>query len=198
MEYVDYIGEYEGKKTPIQRQIEAAVTSGRGYDRKNTARTPWRFMNNEIGLQIALANMDNKDGKLDIYQALDFSSRLDRMVRKFDGAGIPLSVISDANSFGKAIFSAYALNSSNSEDLIPKEDSFDRLIKIKILPNEYFKLKYEDPTGLLKSLRMKNEDEVRAWAKRQQDKEENYEKILSKYIDYRIPPKNSLPPIKKK
>jgi hypothetical protein len=93
-------------QTPIQRQIENQVTSGRGYDRGNTSRTPYKLLNTEVGVQIALCNMDTSDGKLDMYTVIGFSSQLEAMLKKFDDALIPIDVITDANGFKKAFDSS--------------------------------------------------------------------------------------------
>lgn len=95
------------KPTDIQIQIEDAVTNGRGYDRKNTERIPGRLMNTEIGVQIALANMDTDDGKIDLFNVIDIGPRIDALLKKFDRAGIPLEVITDAEGFRHAFNSAY-------------------------------------------------------------------------------------------
>jgi len=87
-----------------KREIERNVIAGR--DRDNTARTPDRFMDNEIGLQIALANMDTSDGKLDVDTVVGFSYGVQKMVDKFDKAGIPLDVITDAKGFERAFYSS--------------------------------------------------------------------------------------------
>ncbi len=101
-------------KTPIQQTIERAVTSGRGYGnrRQNTVRTPLDLLNTEIGLQIALGNMETVDGRLGMDEVIGFSHQLEAMMSKFKKAGIPLSVITDANGFNKAFDWAYA-NPSN-------------------------------------------------------------------------------------
>lgn len=95
------------EQTYIQKQIERVVTSRRGYDRKNTERTPDSLRNTEIGVQIALVNMETCDGKLDIEEVVGFSPRLETMIKKFRNARIPLEVITDANGFRKAFSSAY-------------------------------------------------------------------------------------------
>lgn len=100
-------------QTPIQRQIENLVTSGRGYDRRNTSRTPYRLLDTEVGVQIALCNMDTSDGKLDMYTVIGFSSQLEAMLKKFDDASIPIDVITDANGFKKAFDSTYASKSDS-------------------------------------------------------------------------------------
>jgi hypothetical protein len=111
-------------QTFIQRQIENQVTSGRGYDRRNTSRTPYELLDTEVGLQIALCNMDASNGNLDIYTVIGFSSKLEAMLKKFDDASIPIDVITDANGFKKAFDSAYA-SKSNSKVLINKETAYN-------------------------------------------------------------------------
>ncbi len=95
-------------QTPIQRQIENQVTSGRGYDRRNTSRIPYKLLDTDVGVQIALCNMDASDGKLDMCSVIGFSSQLEAMLKKFDDASIPIGVITDVNGFKEAFDSAYA------------------------------------------------------------------------------------------
>ncbi len=94
-------------QTDIQSRIEQEVTSGRGYDRKNKERTPERILNSEIGLQIALFNMETCDGRKRSDEVLEFTPRLKLMMKNFDDAYIPLEVITDAYGFKRAFDSAY-------------------------------------------------------------------------------------------
>jgi len=115
------------KRQNIQDAIEKSVTSERGYDRKNTSETPKYILNTEIGLQIALANMDATDGKMGGEEILCFNYQLDKMINKYENAAIPLSTITDANGFRRAFDSAYAkkgmLNSLSWKPLSPKEEN---------------------------------------------------------------------------
>jgi hypothetical protein len=92
------------EQTHLQRQIENIVTTGRGYDkRKNTARTPSYLMDKEIGLQIALANMEMCDGKIGGIEQLNFSGQLNKLLTVYEDSGIPLSSITDASGFNIAL-----------------------------------------------------------------------------------------------
>ena len=92
--------------TKIQKQIEVIVTN-LGYDSRNLVIMPDRLRNNEIGVQIALANMDIFDGKFDSLHSVDVIPRIETFIKKFDRAGIPLEVITDAEGFRRAYNSAY-------------------------------------------------------------------------------------------
>jgi hypothetical protein len=105
---------YQHNPSRIQQIIESTVASGGKYDRCNTERTPARFLNEEIGVQIALGNMETVDGKLDMETALDFSPRLNRVIEKFDRAGIPTRTITDAQGFDRAMFAAYSIPRTRS------------------------------------------------------------------------------------
>ncbi|MBX4196681.1 hypothetical protein KW805_03770 [Candidatus Pacearchaeota archaeon] len=80
----------------IERRIENAVTDERGYDRWEVVRIsiPKSLRNTELGLQIALANMDTIDGKLDLVEMYDFDIKLPGMMKQFKHAGIPLNAVS--------------------------------------------------------------------------------------------------------
>lgn len=114
------------EKTSIQRQIEKAVTSGRGYDRRNTARIPFNLEDSEIGVQTALANMDVCDWKMDMHETIEFGSRLNALLGKFKRAAIPLEVITDANGFRVAMMSVHNY-----------EEEFNPVITQDKLPPEY-------------------------------------------------------------
>jgi len=88
-------------QTPIQRQIEDSVDKGTGR-RHNTVRTPERFRNTEVGLKIALCNMETCDGNLSGEEVVSFSPRLEATIRKFDNNHISLSLIKDDESFWDA------------------------------------------------------------------------------------------------
>ena len=105
------------EKTPIQRQIEDVVTNGRGYDRRNTEKTPERLINTEIGVQITLTNMDVGDAKLDMDAFCYIIPRIEALIKKFDKTGIPLEVITDAEGFRRAFDSAYAKILDNDRDV---------------------------------------------------------------------------------
>jgi len=109
-------------KTTIQKQIEDKVIAGR--DRKNTLRTPSNLRNSEVGVQIALANMEVTDNKYGIMECIRISPRLEKMIDNFKEANIPLEAITDANGFNKAFSSAYghlkAVNDEKSLALIMK------------------------------------------------------------------------------
>ena len=98
----DYIS-----KIDVHR-IETIATAGRGYDRHNTARTSADLRDTEIGLQLALANMDTIDGSLDVCSLRDFRYQTEALVRKLNEACIPLSAITDGNGFARAFDAAYA------------------------------------------------------------------------------------------
>ncbi len=130
-------------ETPIQKRIENAVSSKRGYDRKNTARTPFYLMDNEIGLQVALANMELVDGRLDSYEGMIFGPKLEAMIKKFNDSGIPLETITTPEGF-KAAFNA-AYTPLKSEEIY----SLARLT----IPVE-FREKIYGPTNLIKGLNL--------------------------------------------
>src|SRR3989344_8408321 len=93
------------QETDIQRQIRESVTGGREYDRDSTSRIPLGLRNTAFGVQVALANMEFPNSR--IYQCADMCARIMAMVAKFDKAGIPLNVITDAEGFRRAYDSAY-------------------------------------------------------------------------------------------
>jgi len=127
-------------ETDYQREIERAVTSNRGYNgRKNTDRIPLELKDTEIGLQIALANMDITDGRGEYFSSIDnivgFSSQLKAMLRKFDNERSSYSTITTAEEFRDAFNSAYTLPNRKDKDtkladsLI--EDNFQALAQLK-------------------------------------------------------------------
>lgn len=90
-------------ETKIQKQIENAVTNGRGYDRADKIRVPFEYRDKEIGLQIALKSMDILENPVYDNEEWGFKSRLDSMVKRFDDARISLYSITDANGFREAM-----------------------------------------------------------------------------------------------
>lgn len=56
--------------TRLQRDIEKTVTSGRGYDPHVRTAIPRRLQDTEIGVQIALFNMDVQSGKVNPFDAV--------------------------------------------------------------------------------------------------------------------------------
>lgn len=119
-------------KTQTQIDIENLVSDNRGYDRRNTDTIPFNLMDKEMGLQVALANMDVVDSKLGLYDILGFSSRLDMVLKKFNNSGISLYSVTSPDGFKAAIDSAYIKNENilNYESLFPPKDQIDRLLDL--------------------------------------------------------------------
>ena len=105
------------KQTSLQEIIENQVTKGRGFNRNYTSKIPSDLMDKEVGLQIALRNMNSNNKGADQTHAEDlFNYKIDSMIKRFKEANIPLEVITTAESFKFAL--AIKFNYSSIEPII--------------------------------------------------------------------------------
>ena len=77
-------------------------------NRDNNRRTPKEFLDTEIGLQAALASMDDSDCKIGLLEIVGMDQQLSTLKRKMEKAGVPYDTVKTVEDCKAALTYVYS------------------------------------------------------------------------------------------